>query len=54
MIEDVDHLGIVVADLEEADRFVCEVLGFATDCSRNLWNSKRPIRTLFPPVITRG
>jgi tripartite ATP-independent transporter DctP family solute receptor len=25
--------------------FACEVLGFATDGSRNLWNSKRPIRT---------
>jgi catechol 2,3-dioxygenase-like lactoylglutathione lyase family enzyme len=29
VIEDVDHLGIVVADLEESHRFVCEVLGFA-------------------------
>jgi TRAP-type transport system periplasmic protein len=27
------------------EAFVCEVLGFATDGSRNLWNSKRPIRT---------
>jgi TRAP-type transport system periplasmic protein len=25
--------------------FACEVLGFATDGSRNLWNGKRPIRT---------
>jgi tripartite ATP-independent transporter DctP family solute receptor len=27
------------------EAFACEVLGFATDGSRNLWNSKRPIRT---------
>jgi tripartite ATP-independent transporter DctP family solute receptor len=27
------------------EAFGCEVLGFATDGSRNLWNSKRPIRT---------
>jgi tripartite ATP-independent transporter DctP family solute receptor len=27
------------------DAFSCEVLGFATDGSRNLWNGKRPIRT---------
>src|ERR1700736_2378705 len=26
------------------EAFSCEVLGFATDGSRNLWNSKRPIR----------
>jgi TRAP-type transport system periplasmic protein len=26
------------------EAFACEVLGFATDGSRNLWNSKRPIR----------
>jgi TRAP-type transport system periplasmic protein len=25
--------------------FACEVLGFTTDGSRNLWNGKRPIRT---------
>src|ERR1700680_1585404 len=28
-----------------SEAFGCEVLGFATDGSRNLWNSKRPIRT---------
>jgi len=28
-----------------ADAFACEVLGFASDGSRNLWNGKRPIRT---------
>jgi tripartite ATP-independent transporter DctP family solute receptor len=27
------------------EAFGCEVLGFATDGSRNLWNSKRPIRS---------
>jgi TRAP-type transport system periplasmic protein len=27
------------------EAFGCEVLGFATDGSRNLWNSKHPIRT---------
>jgi tripartite ATP-independent transporter DctP family solute receptor len=27
------------------EAFGCEALGFATDGSRNLWNSKRPIRT---------
>jgi tripartite ATP-independent transporter DctP family solute receptor len=27
------------------EAFACEVLGFATDGSRNLWNSKRPIKT---------
>jgi tripartite ATP-independent transporter DctP family solute receptor len=27
------------------EAFACEVLGFATDGSRNLWNSKHPIRT---------
>jgi tripartite ATP-independent transporter DctP family solute receptor len=27
------------------EAFACEVLGFATDGSRNLWNSKRPILT---------
>jgi tripartite ATP-independent transporter DctP family solute receptor len=27
------------------DAFNCEVLGFATDGSRNLWNGKRPVRT---------
>jgi tripartite ATP-independent transporter DctP family solute receptor len=27
------------------EAFACEVLGFATDGSRNMWNSKRPIRT---------
>ncbi len=27
------------------DAFACEVLGFASDGSRNLWNGKRPIRT---------
>jgi tripartite ATP-independent transporter DctP family solute receptor len=28
-----------------SEAFGCEVLGFATDGSRNLWNSKHPIRT---------
>lgn len=32
------------------EAFGCEVLGFATDGSRNLWNSKRPVRT--PADIT--
>jgi tripartite ATP-independent transporter DctP family solute receptor len=27
------------------EAFACEALGFATDGSRNLWNSRRPIRT---------
>jgi tripartite ATP-independent transporter DctP family solute receptor len=27
------------------EAFGCEVLGFATDGSRNLWNNKRPVRT---------
>jgi tripartite ATP-independent transporter DctP family solute receptor len=33
-----------------SEAFGCEVLGFATDGSRNLWNSKHPIRT--PADIT--
>lgn len=32
------------------EAFACEVLGFATDGSRNLWNSRRPVRT--PADIT--
>jgi len=28
-----------------SDAFACEVLGFATDGSRNLWNGKHPIKT---------
>src|ERR1700688_4719576 len=32
------------------EAFGCEVLGFATDGSRNLWNSKHPIRT--PAALT--
>jgi TRAP-type transport system periplasmic protein len=28
-----------------SEAFACEVLGFATDGSRNLWNSKHPIKT---------
>ena len=34
-----------------SEAFACEVLGFATDGSRNLWNSKRPIKT---PVDVTG
>jgi TRAP-type transport system periplasmic protein len=33
-----------------SEAFACEVLGFATDGSRNLWNSKHPIKT--PADIT--
>lgn len=52
VFKDTDHVlrfanGPVGAKLKPKvdEAFACELLGFASDGSRNLWNGKRPIKT---------